>query len=104
MSEQEEIILKTGTFDDKIVGYIDFWTKMALRVVAFPFFLGTQLLFVNYIAIKRTISFLLYGGEIIHYEKTDKASIQHIYDILKQESYATKQEEKESQRPKEGSN
>lgn len=104
MSEQEQEILKNGTFDDTIVSYIDFWTRILTRVITLPFFLGTQLIFVNYIAIKRAVSFLIYGGEIIHYEKTDKASIQHIYDILKQESYATKQEEKKSKRSKESAN
>lgn len=51
-----------------------------LRLLACPFILGLSIVILNFHAIKRTILFLMYGGEFITYQsKMNKHTIQDVY-------------------------
>ena len=57
--------------------------KLFQRIlVTIPVFI---IIFISYTAyaIKRSYLFLLYGGEVIAFEKPERATIQDIYDELK---------------------
>jgi hypothetical protein len=58
--------------------------KFGLRLIAFPFVFA--LLFIAHTAfvLKRTYHFLKYGGEYINFEQNERATIQGIFEMLKE--------------------
>ena len=58
--------------------------KFGLRLIAFPFVFA--LLFIAHTAfvLKQTYHFLKYGGEYINFEQNEKATIQGIFEMLKE--------------------
>ena len=58
--------------------------KFGLRLIVFPFIFA--LLFIVHVAfvLKKTYHFLKYGGEYINFEQNEKATIQGIFEMLKE--------------------
>ena len=58
--------------------------KFGLRLIAFPFVFA--LLFIAHTAfvLKRTYHFLKYGGEFVSFGQNEKATIQDIFEMLKE--------------------
>lgn len=57
--------------------------KYILRIINLPFILGILLVSYNYTVIKRTVLFLIYGGEWINYDKKhNKKTILDVYNKL----------------------
>jgi hypothetical protein len=57
--------------------------KYIKRILAAPFVFGLVLITHVFFAFKRTIYFIKYGGEFSNYNKNEKATIQAIYEELK---------------------
>ena len=54
------------------------------RIIFAPFIYGILFITHNWFAIKRTIQFIRYGGEVNLYDKDDKKTIQDLYELLKE--------------------
>ena len=58
--------------------------KFGLRLIAFPFIFA--LLFITHTAfvLERTYHYLKYGGEYVNFEQNERATIQGIFEMLKE--------------------
>jgi hypothetical protein len=53
------------------------------RIIATPFFLIIQIPFYCFLIIKKTILFICYGGELLHYDKlTTPKTIGSVYELV----------------------
>lgn len=57
--------------------------RFILRLIAFPFVLGIVLVAYNIYGLKNAWNFLKHGGEWSTYRKEDRATMQSIYQELK---------------------
>ena len=58
--------------------------KFALRLITWPFVFALMFIFHNLFVLKRTYHFLKYGGEYINFEQDERATIQGIFNMLKE--------------------
>ena len=58
--------------------------KFGLRLITFPFVFALIFISHNLFVLKRTYHFLKYGGEYINFEQNEKATIQGIFEMLKE--------------------
>ena len=58
--------------------------KFALRLITWPFVFALIFISHNLFVLKRTYHFLKYGGEYINFEQDERATIQSIFEMLKE--------------------
>ncbi len=58
--------------------------RYIIRIISSPFILGLVLITHISFAFKRTFDFIRYGGEFSNYDKNERATIQDVYEKLKQ--------------------
>ena len=58
--------------------------KFALRLITCPFVFALIFISHNLFVLKRTYHFLKYGGEYINFEQDERATIQSIFEMLKE--------------------
>ncbi len=58
--------------------------KFALRLITCPFVFALIFISHNLFVLKRTYHFLKYGGEYINFEQDERATIQGIFEMLKE--------------------
>lgn len=57
--------------------------NLILRILGSPFIFFIVFIKVLWMSIEKTILFLIYGGEVINYDKHDKVMIKDIYELIK---------------------
>ncbi len=58
--------------------------KFTLRLITCPFVFALIFISHNLFVLKRTYHFLKYGGEYINFEQDERATIQGIFEMLKE--------------------
>ncbi len=58
--------------------------KFGLRLITFPFVFALIFIAHNLFVLKRTYHFLKYGGEYINFEQNEKATVNDLFNMLKE--------------------